>query len=220
MILLKLSIYAVSLLSPVIASARDDRITQGDVDLERLRPRKLAFRGHESGSGGGENVDFLKDERIWMNDRGDREDVLEGIPLTFGSAAKLTEDSGAARPSTAEEPSSSSSIVPPVPLDHSIKGFNSLDPSETLGVEPVTDVLVELDNRPRSRSLSDIQERDISRSELFEKYKTWTDQFVKCMVCVFICRVSQEQAEWPNHLLYPRSATQAAWEMYWPYGWH
>ncbi|TQN70846.1 hypothetical protein CSHISOI_04594 [Colletotrichum shisoi] len=147
MILLKLSIYALSLLFPVIASTRDNRNSQGDVDL--VRPREATSRGQGSGSGGG-NVGFSKGERIWMHDRGDGEDVLEGIPITFGPTAKWTEDSEAARPSTSEESSSSNSI-PSVPRDHGSKGSDSHDPSEVLGEEPVTDISIELDNHPRSR---------------------------------------------------------------------
>ncbi|OBR06708.1 hypothetical protein CH63R_10828 [Colletotrichum higginsianum IMI 349063] len=147
MILLKLSIYAVSLLYSVIASTIDNHNSQGDADL--VRPREVTSRGQGSGGGGG-NLGFSKDEHIWMHDRGDREDVLEGIPITFGSTAKWTEDSEAARTSTAEEPSSSSSI-PSVPLDYGLERSNSLDPSEVLGEGPVMGVSIELDNHPGSQ---------------------------------------------------------------------
>ncbi|WQF82390.1 hypothetical protein CDEST_07404 [Colletotrichum destructivum] len=149
MFLLKLSIYAVSLLSPVIASTRDNRNSQGDADP--VRPREATSRGQGSVGGRG-NVVFSKDERIWMHDRGDREDVdvFEGIPTTVGSTAEWTEDSKAARTSTPEEPSSSNPI-PSVPLDYDLEGSDSLDPSEVLGEESVMGISIELDNHPGSQ---------------------------------------------------------------------
>ncbi|KAK2028268.1 hypothetical protein LX32DRAFT_653282 [Colletotrichum zoysiae] len=144
--------------------------------------REVRVRGTGS-KGGDEDVSLSGAEGTGPRNHDSAQGVLEGIVVKLNDRDSLL---------TAAKPPATPDI-PFEPLFNGSKVTTAVDdessppiPNETSTnhrTEPAVDVMAVNDNHLEPRL---------------------TDDLVKCVVCVHICRASQEQAEWPLELLYPR----------------
>ncbi|KAK2038007.1 hypothetical protein LZ31DRAFT_142061 [Colletotrichum somersetense] len=143
--------------------------------------REVRVRGTGS-KGGDEDVSLSGAEGTGPCNHDNAQGALEGIMVTLNNRDSLL---------TTAKPSATPDI-PFEPLFNRSKVITVVDDASSL-----------IDQVRGTKRLAEIQKKDI-KSQLAEQLKNLTDDLVKCVVCVHICRASQEQAEWSLELLYPR----------------
>ncbi|KAK2054717.1 hypothetical protein LY76DRAFT_216261 [Colletotrichum caudatum] len=167
--------------------------------------REVRVRGTRS-KGGVADASLSGTEGIGPRDHSNAQGVLEGIMVTLNDRdSRLTAAKPSATPDIPFEPLFNRSKTTIAVHEESSPSILS-ETSAKHGAEPAMDAMAVNSNHlePRGTKRSANTQRKDMKSQLAEQLKQLTDDLVKCVVCVHICRASQEQAEWPLELLYPR----------------
>ncbi|KAK1999198.1 hypothetical protein LX36DRAFT_748520 [Colletotrichum falcatum] len=164
-----------------------------------------------TGSRGGEDAGFSVTERDEQRNHNGPQSVLESTVTALGSVVNRDNLLAAAKPSAIpdlpNEPLPNRSKMMAALNDKHVASSVLTERSTKRRAEPVTDVMAMTGNRPEPRAQNGVEKPnkdEINTPELVRQYNTLTPDLIKCIVCVHVCRVSQEQSEWPLELLYPR----------------